>query len=129
MPREYPRKLRVAAELKRMLSSLLSTEVKEPRLEGVRVTDVEVSGDLSVAKVFFSTLDPDEDPAAAREAFDGAMGFLRARVGRALRVRRVPELRFVHDASAKQGLELSRLIEETAPREDSENGSSGDQTV
>ena len=54
---------------------------------------------------------PDEDPAPALEAFDKARGFLRSRVGHALSLRRVPELRFLHDMSAKRGFEISELID------------------
>jgi len=117
MPREYSRKLRVAAELQRILNDLLCSEVKDPRLEGVRISAVELSGDMSVARVFFSTLMPDADPEPAIAALVKAGGFLRSRAGRALRMRRVPELRFLQDQGPKQGLALTQLIEEVAPAE------------
>ena len=117
MPREYSRKLRVAAELQRVLNDLLCTEVKDPRLEGVRISAVELSGDISVARVFFSTLMPDADPEPAIAALVKAGGFLRSRAGRALRMRRVQELRFLQDKGPKQGLALTQLIEEVAPAE------------
>ena len=53
MPSEYPRKLRVESQLKRILNDLLCGAVKDPRLEGIRVTAVNLSGDLGVAKIFF----------------------------------------------------------------------------
>ena len=94
-----------------MLNALLQSEVKDPRLEDVRVNEVELSGDLGVATVFYSTLDPDSDPEPVKQAIAAASGFLRLNVGRQLRLRRVPELRFRHDQSARQGLELTRLID------------------
>jgi ribosome-binding factor A len=112
MPKSYARKLRVAAELQRLLNELLRTEVRDPRLENVRVNEVELSGDLSVANVFFGTLQPDADPEPAREALVKAKGFLRSRVGKELRLRRAPELRFAHDESPRRGLELTRLLDE-----------------
>jgi len=119
MPREFSRSLRVAAELQRLLNELLQSEVKDPRLRGIRVSDVELSADLGVAKVYYSTLQPDQDPAPVERAFAAARGFLRSRVGRALRLRRVPELRFVHDVAAQRGIELSRLIDDIgADRDD-----------
>lgn len=117
MPREYHRKLRVGSELQRVLNSLLYSSVKDPRLEGIRVTAVDLSNDLGVARVFFSTLDLDGDPAPAEVALLKAAGFLRTRAGELLRMRRVPELRFLHDDSAKQGLKLTKLIEDVAPKE------------
>jgi ribosome-binding factor A len=114
MPREFSRRLRVAAELTRILNELLHVEVKDPRLKDVRVSEVEVSGDLGVAKVFYSTLDPDADLAPIESALARATAFMRARVGKEARLRRVPELRFELDASAREGFRISRLIDETA---------------
>jgi ribosome-binding factor A len=115
MPRDFSRKLRVGAELQRVLNQLLLSGVKDPRLHGVRVSEVEVSGDLGVARVFYAPLRPDDDTEEIDRAFAAAKGFLRSRVGQSLRLRHVPELRFVHDRSAARGFELSRLIHENAP--------------
>lgn len=112
MPREYPRKLRVAAELQRVLNSLLSGEVKDPRLVGVTISTLDLSGDISVARVGYSTLNPDDDPEPVLEALISACGFLRTRAGAVLGMRRVPELRFEHDDGARLGIEMSRLIDE-----------------
>jgi ribosome-binding factor A len=111
MSRENPRSLRVAAELQRVANELLAHEIGDPRLSGVRISSVEVSGDLSLARLFFNTLDPDDDPAPAADALVRAAGFFRSRLGRAVRLRRVPELRFVHDISARRGMEMSQLID------------------
>lgn len=103
----------------RLLNELLRTEVKDPRLDGVQVSNVDLSGDLGVAKVYFSTLVPDEDSVPARDAFASAGGFLRGRVGRALNLRRVPELRFEADISGRRAQELNELIEASnAPADD-----------
>jgi ribosome-binding factor A len=114
MGRVSTRSLRVASEVHQVLDELLRTEVRDPRLERVRINAVEVSGDLGVAKAYFGTLDPDVDPSAAEEALRRAAGFLRARVGQHLQLRRVPELRFEYDQSARHGIALTHLIEEAA---------------
>ena len=116
MPREHARSLKVAAQMQRLLNELLLSEVKDPRLAGARVSEVEVSGDLGVATVYFNTLGLDEDPAAIKEGFEQARGFFRSRVGTALQLRRVPELRFRHDSSAKRAAELGRLIDDAGRR-------------
>lgn len=113
MPREFSRNLRVGAELQRLLNELLLSEVKDPRLEGVRVHEVEVSRDLGVAKAYFGMLEPGRDVAPVEQGLDKARGYLRSRAAKVLNVRRVPELRFIHDTSAERGLELSRLIEQS----------------
>ncbi len=110
MPREFSRNQRLGAQLQRILSELIRFETKDPGLANVSLTVVELSRDLSVAKIFFSLLNPDDDPQPALEGLQRASGFLRRRLGHELTVRHVPELRFVHDDSVAHGAEISRLI-------------------
>jgi ribosome-binding factor A len=117
MPREFSRTDRVRHELLRTLSELIRRDVKDPRVAGVSLTEVELSRDMSVARVHFSTLDPDQDPEPALEALQHAAGFLRGRLGRILRLRRVPELRFAHDERIRRGSDVSRLIDEARRRD------------
>jgi ribosome-binding factor A len=114
VPRDFSRALRVGAELQRVINELLQLETKDPRLKEVRISEVEVSGDLGVAKVYFGLLRPEDDAGPAIKAFASASGFIRRRIGQEIRLRRVPELRFIHDASARQGLEISQLIDAAA---------------
>jgi ribosome-binding factor A len=111
MPREYPRSRRLGGQILRVLNELLRFESKDPALANVSISDVELSRDLSVARVWFSVLDPADDVDAAAEGLRRAAGFLRSRLGRELSVRHVPELRFEHDDSAERGLALTDLIE------------------
>ena len=106
------RKERLSHAMREILSELLLTEVKDPRLAGVTVSAVEVSGDFGVATIFFSTIAIDDDPANVREGFEKARGFLRMKVGQSLGLRRVPELRFRYDTSARRSVEIGRLIDE-----------------
>jgi ribosome-binding factor A len=114
VPRDFSRALRVGAELQRVISELLQLETKDPRLKEARISEVEVSGDLGVATVYFGLLRPEDDSEPAIKAFASASGFIRRRIGQEIRLRRVPELRFIHDASARQGLEISQLIDAAA---------------
>jgi len=111
MPREFPRTPRLGSPVLRSLSELLRFESKDPRLAGVSLTAVELSKDLSVATVYFSHMDPQADPGHALEGLERAAGYLRSKLGSKLDIRRVPELRFVHDDSIAHGAELSRLID------------------
>ncbi|MDX1516908.1 MAG: 30S ribosome-binding factor RbfA [Woeseiaceae bacterium] len=111
MPREFSRHQRLGNQLLRTLSELLRFEVKDPRIAHVSLTEVELSRDLSVARVYFSLLDPSEDPAEAKSALAHAAGFLRGKLGRAIKVRHVPELRFFHDDSAAQAARIGELID------------------
>ena len=109
--REFSRNQRLGNQILRTLSELLRYETKDPRLQEVSLTAVDLSRDLSVAKVYFSLLNPDDCPDSALEGLGNARGFLRAKLGAAIQVRHVPELRFVHDDSSAQGAKISELID------------------
>ena len=90
MAREFSRNQRLGNQVLRTLNELLRFETKDPRLNGVSLTAVELSRDLSVARVHFSLLDPDADPGPARAGLEKAAGFLRSKLGQAIKVRHVP---------------------------------------
>ena len=95
----------------RILSELLRFETKDPRLRDVSLTAVDLTRDLSVAKVYFSLLKPDDSPEEALQGLEKAAGFLRGRLAHEIKVRHVPELRFVHDDSVEHGMKISELID------------------
>jgi len=84
------------------LNSLLDGEIADPRLEGVRVSRVELTRDGSSARVWFVVLDSDEPISQAKflAAFERAAGFFRTRLCEALPLKRIPELRFRYDPTA-----------------------------
>jgi len=107
-----PQRLRrVADQIQRELSELLRAELKDPRVGMITLTGVEVSPDLAYAKVFFTTLADSESLAKVEVGLEGAAGFLRAQLGKRLRLRVTPEIRFKHDASVEHGVRLSQLID------------------
>jgi ribosome-binding factor A len=111
MPREFSRNQRLGAQILRSLSELLRLETKDPALSMISLTAVELTRDLSVAKIHFSLLKPDDDPQPALDGLRRASGFLRGKLAGMLKVRHVPELRFLHDDSAARSDEISRLID------------------
>lgn len=110
MPRDFNRHERVAGSLRRELAVLIDRELKDPRLSSVTVSDVEVSRDISHARVFVNTRSVD-DASETLDALNHAAGFLRAKVGSVLRMRSVPELKFFYDDSIERGSHLDALIE------------------
>jgi ribosome-binding factor A len=120
MAREFKRHQRLGNEVLRTLSELLRFETKDPRLQRISLTAVDLSRDLSVARVYFSLLDPDESPEPVLEGLERASGFLRSKLGRSLNVRHVPELRFAHDDSAEHGARLSELIDSAVHADEQE---------
>ncbi len=111
MTRREARTQRVAREIQRELACLIRDEVKDPRVGMVTLTEVELSPDLSLAKVYYTSLGGQDDKESA-EGLRRAAPFLRGMLGQRLRLRTVPELRFVFDPSVEGGMRLSRLIDE-----------------
>lgn len=111
MPREFSRNQRLGNQVLRTLNELLRFETKDPRLKLVSLTAVDLSRDLSIARVYFSLLDPNGDPEPVQDGLERASGFLRGRLGREIKIRHVPELRFTHDKSAAEAQRIGSLIE------------------
>ena len=126
MPREFPRSRRIEDQIQRILSDVLRVSVRDPRLRGVIVTAVKVSRDLSVAWVYFTSLDSDQDSADLQTAFVSAMGFLRSQLAKQLTVRQVPELRFRYDDSMQRGSAMDKLIDDAVAKDQRDEDESGE---
>ncbi|MEM8547925.1 MAG: 30S ribosome-binding factor RbfA [Pseudomonadota bacterium] len=126
MPETFSRQARLGGQIQRVLNELLRFESKDPRLDGVSVTTVDLSRDLSVARVYVSTLDPAADPAPVMDGLQRAGGFLRGRLGKEINVRHVPELRFQHDDSAARAEHLSQLMASASADQASRDGQDED---
>ena len=109
MPREFKRSERVSGQLRRELAQLIQREVKDPGVGFVSVSDVEVTRDLSHAKVFVTVFEEDRALESIK-ALKRAAGYLRRRLSQELRMRTVPELHFIHDASVETGARMDELI-------------------
>jgi ribosome-binding factor A len=105
---------RLNEQLKRELTILLQFEVKDPRVVGVTITDVEVSPDLYHAKVYFSMSagSDEEERKVGHEGLRAAAGFLRSELGRRLHIRRAPELHFSFDNTLEHAMHIERLLQE-----------------
>lgn len=102
---------RVGDQIRAELADLLLREVKDPRVRLASISSVEVSGDLSHAKVLVSVLGADENRAQAVEALEHARGFLRSQLARRLKLRIVPELHFKLDRGAEYSRQISDLLD------------------
>jgi ribosome-binding factor A len=129
MPRDFKRAERVAGTLRRELAQLIQAEVKDPEVGFIGLSDVEVTRDLAHAKVFVTVFEPEKAEGSIK-ALNKAAGYLRRRLGQEMRIRAVPELHFVHDASVETGQRMDDLIEAAlaADRHDSgDSDSTGDE--
>lgn len=112
--RGFSRKDRVSEQIKRELADLIRTELKDPRVGMISLTDVEVTPDYAHAKVFFSTLAGGENLQAVQTGLQKASGFLRRELGKRIRIHTTPQLHFVYDQSLERGADLSKLIDEAS---------------
>lgn len=110
MPREFKRSERVAGSLRRELAKIVQMELKDPDIGFIGLSDVEVSRDLAHAKVYVTVFEADKADSTIR-ALNHSAGWLRSRLGQAMRIRSVPELHFHHDASVETGRHMDELIE------------------
>jgi ribosome-binding factor A len=111
LPRGFSRATRLADQIQRDLADLIRLEVRDPRVGLVTITTVEVTRDLSHARVFVTSLS-ETAVAESVQALTHAAGFLRSRLAQTLKLRTIPELHFVYDASVERGVRLSKLIDE-----------------
>jgi len=99
--------------MQRVLSTLISREVKDPRVGPVTVTAVRVANDMSAARVFvlpFGTVDGANRAQSLIAGLTNAAGFLRGEVGRSLQLRHAPQLQFEIDDSFDRAAHLTALI-------------------
>ncbi|MGI0495180.1 30S ribosome-binding factor RbfA [Alkalinema pantanalense CENA528] len=103
---------RVAEQIKREVSQLLMSGIKDDRVGTgmVSVTDVDVSGDLQHAKIFVSIYGTDEARAETMKGLQSATGYVRSVLGQRVRLRRTPEVIFVEDRSLERGTQILGLI-------------------
>ena len=92
------------------LSNIIFKEIKNPIIKTVTLTAVEITNDLSFAKVYFTCMDEDKDKVLAE--LEEAKGFLRTKLANTIDIRHTPELMFVYDNSIDYGRNIEKIIEE-----------------
>ena len=99
---------------------MVAGELKDPRIAGlVTVTEVRVSPDLKLARIFVSVLGSEEEHASTLKGLTAAAGFIRRELGSRLRMRRSPELLFVLDRSEEYSQRIDELLRETKKQPES----------
>lgn len=118
---------RVGERIKQILGHLLEFEVRDPRLEGTTVVDVEIDRELMYATVYVTSLRGEEARVEVMEGLDDAMGFLRRELGSRIRLRHVPELRFRWDETTSYAARIEALLDSLdIPDEEDKVSGSGD---
>lgn len=113
MAREYARTDRVGQQIQKEIAVILMREIKDPRLSMTTVSAVEVTRDLAYAKVFVTFFNDNADEIkTSLEVLTEAEGYIRSLLGKRLRARIMPHLRFVYDSSMSEGVRMSALVDQ-----------------
>ena len=116
------RTARLNEQLKRELSELIRLEVRDPRVGLVTITGVDTTRDLSVARVHVRAMGSEEERRSTMEGLAAAAPFLRTALGRTLRIRKIPELRFQPDRSLEHARRIEEVLSEVIPPPEAEPG-------
>ena len=122
--REFSRTDRVAQQIQKEIAVILQREIKDPRLGMVTVSAVEVSRDLSYAKVFITVLNTSDEDKTKQSAaiLNEATGYIRSLLGKRIRARIMPELKFVIDNSLMEGMRISNLVDSVIKEDNATRG-------
>ncbi|HMM68943.1 MAG TPA: 30S ribosome-binding factor RbfA [Gudongella oleilytica] len=104
---------RISEEVRRVVSDLLLSEIKDPRISGMpSVNRVNVTKDLKFAKIYISVLGNEEEKANTIKGLESAKGFIRKEIGKRIDLRHVPEPLFYLDETIEHAIHMSKLIDE-----------------
>ena len=109
---------RINGEVQRELSSIISRELKDPRINPMTsVVSVEVAPDLKQAKVYISVLGTEESAKDTIKGLKSAASFIRGQLAKSLNLRNTPEIHFVLDQSIEYGVNMSKLIDDVVEKD------------
>ena len=129
MAREFSRTDRVSQQLHKEIASILNHEFKHqaPEIGMVTVSGVEVSRDLAYAKVYVTFLEMDEAKnRASMKLLDEGKSFVRGLLGRRVKMRNTPSLRFIQDSSITEGMRISNLVSQVRREDAKKSGNTED---
>ena len=105
------RVLKVAEAVREVVSMAILTDLKDPRIQHVTVTYVEVSSDLRQAKVYVSVMGDDSSQKLSLHGLRSATGFLQQKVGQRVDTRYTPRLEFILDMGVKHSVEINKILD------------------
>ncbi|NOT31903.1 MAG: 30S ribosome-binding factor RbfA [Planctomycetes bacterium] len=110
-------KARIEARIQERVAHCVEFELNDPRRTFITITRVEVSDDLSIAKVFYSVYGTEGDKSRTAHMLEGASGFVKKQVGRVLKTRRIPSLRWIYDDSIELAAKMHETIQEALEKD------------
>lgn len=127
----FKRTARVSSLIRQVLGELLTFEIKDPRVQGASVTEVEVTGDLREARIYLIHPGDDAEAKSLMRGLEAASGYLRRELGQRVRLRVTPSLEFRFDRSIEYGARIESKLRELGlggegEAGEGEEGASGD---
>jgi ribosome-binding factor A len=131
MAKDNPRAKRLGEQIQRELTELLRRHVKDERIGNVTITQVNVTGDLRSARVYYLVFGKEGADPSVQRGLESAAGFLRNALSKALMIRYTPTLSFELDTSIEHGVRLTQLINSLnkPPREPSSGSDENDHVI
>ena len=108
----FARSDRVFGQIHKVLSDVLLKKIKDPRLESATITDVKMSRDLRIARIYFTTTGNKKNAEEAVEGFKSAIGYVKRTLAGQLGLRYMPELRFFYDESFDYGSHIDKILKD-----------------
>ncbi|EHJ53142.1 30S ribosome-binding factor RbfA [Streptococcus macacae] len=109
---------RVGMEIKREVNEILQKKVRDPRVAAVTITDVEMLGDLSLAKVYYTVMsDLASDNQKAQVGLEKAKGTIKRELGKNLTMYKIPDLTFIKDESIEYGNKIDQMLRDLEKKE------------
>jgi len=106
---------RVAETIHKEISNLLIKGLKDPRIGFVTITSVDITSDLRQAKVYYTLMGSQDDRDQTQSGLNSSSSFVRQQLGKVLRMRHIPEVHFIYDASFDYGQRIEKLLSEVKP--------------
>lgn len=102
---------KVEIDLKREISFIINNKIKDPRIGFITITDTKLSPDFKWLDVFVSIMGEDEKTAVSLEVLKNCSGFIKRNLPRKLRLKNIPNIRFLYDKSIDEGMRISNILE------------------
>ena len=117
---------KVAEAVREVVSMAILADLQDPRIRDVTVTYVEMSGDLRSAKVHVSVMGDETKQQLSLRGLQSAAGFLQSKIAARIDTRYTPRIKFVLDQGVKRSIEISRILDEVLPKEETADADSED---
>ena len=114
---------KLAIDIQREVSFIINTKIKDPRIGFITVTDARLSADGKYLDIYVSIMEKDNQPEKRLDALKRCSGFIKKNLTRRMRLRNVPELKFIYDGSIDRGLKISEILKEININKENENES------